>query len=292
MCAEALERLGARGAPLAGGLLERIGELCAGGDDAGGGASDSLLLAAQGALGSAIRALGPEAVLAALPLNLAEGLAGTGEARTWLLPLLRMHVRGARLGYWGRVLLPLARELGSRAATAGAVPARAREAQVCSALEAQVWATLPPFCSWAQDTPEAFRCGAGAGGSGAAVGVPALSCLSLLPPPPPAAARLPLTAAPRPLPRVPRPSRQYSKPLAAAFEKRPDLRVVICHALRRLCTQTRAALAAAGEPVGHADPCAVASAGVGGDEEGAPVSQEEEAHLDPPEGYSADMARE
>ena len=36
-------------------------------------------------------------------------------------------------------------------------PARAREAQVCGALEAQLWATLPSFCSWAQDTAEAFK---------------------------------------------------------------------------------------------------------------------------------------
>ena len=36
-------------------------------------------------------------------------------------------------------------------------PARAREAQVCAALEAQLWATLPSFCSWAQDTAEAFK---------------------------------------------------------------------------------------------------------------------------------------
>ena len=117
-----IERLGVRGAPLAGGLLERIGELCSGGDEAeaagGGGDDDGLLLAAQDALGAAMQALGPEAVLAALPLNLAEGLAGTGEARTWMLPLLRLHVHGARLGYWGRVLLPQARELGSRAAAA------------------------------------------------------------------------------------------------------------------------------------------------------------------------------
>lgn len=171
-----IERLGAQGAPLAGGLLERIGELCAGGDEAaaasGGAIDDALLLVAQNALGQAmqvrlgvvtswrqarvlwlvtcacktswragwrlmltcsvvlaaptssslllraLQALGPEAVLAALPLNLAEGLAGTGEARTWLLLLLRMHVRGARLGYWGKVLLPLARELGARAAAA------------------------------------------------------------------------------------------------------------------------------------------------------------------------------
>ena len=116
-----IEKLGAGGAPLAAGLLERIGELCAGGDEAAGEeqpVDDALLLAAQDALGAALRSLGPETVLATLPLNLQEGLAGAGEARTWLLPLLRMHVRGARLGYWGKVLLPLARELGSRAAAA------------------------------------------------------------------------------------------------------------------------------------------------------------------------------
>lgn len=133
-----IEKLGPRGAPLAGGLLERIGELCAGGDDAaaeaGGGPDDGLLLAAQGALGSALRTLGPEAVLAALPLNLAEGLAGTGEARTWLLPLLRMHVRGAHLAYWGRVLLPLARELGSRAVAAARCVLRGQLCHCCAVL--------------------------------------------------------------------------------------------------------------------------------------------------------------
>jgi ribosomal RNA-processing protein 12 len=116
-----IEKLGGAGAPLATGLLERIGELCAGSDDAAAeqqGVDEVLLLAAQDALGRALRALGPETVLAALPLNLAAGLAGAGEARTWLLPLLRLHVRGARLAYWGKVLLPQARELGARAATA------------------------------------------------------------------------------------------------------------------------------------------------------------------------------
>ena len=99
-----------------------IGELCAGGDDAAAAGEqavdDQLLLAAQNALGAAMLSLGPETVLAALPLNLVEGLAGTAEPRTWLLPLLRIHVRSARLGYWGKVLLPLARELGTRAAAA------------------------------------------------------------------------------------------------------------------------------------------------------------------------------
>jgi hypothetical protein len=37
---------------------------------------------------------------------------------------------------------------------------------VCGALEAQLWATLPSFCSWAQDTAEAFRCVCVWGGGG------------------------------------------------------------------------------------------------------------------------------
>lgn len=95
-------------------------------------------------------------------------------------------------------------------------------------------------------------------------------------------------------PRAPPLRRQYSKLLAAAFEKRPDLRVVICHALRRICTQTRAALAAAGELTGHADPCAVLSGGSGGgDDEGwLAVSQEEAAHVDIPDGFTVETARE
>ena len=76
-------------------------------------------------------------------------------------------------------------------------------------------------------------------------------------------------------PSPPRAPRLYAKPLAGAFEKRADLRVTICHALRRLCTQNRATLAAAGQPVGHADPCAVMSGG-GGDDEGLAASQEEQ----------------
>lgn len=213
-----IDKLGMRGAPLASGLVERIGELCAGGDDAAAAGEqavdDQLLLAAQNALGAAMLSLGPETVLAALPLNLVEGLAGTAEPRTWLLPLLRIHVRSARLGYWGKVLLPLARELGTRAAAAArwvgmlagllltaalatgpalqppcmhdaplvavwqfrpalprrsyvclcapllcpcSDPAKAREAQICSALEMQLWATLPSFCSWAVDTADAFK---------------------------------------------------------------------------------------------------------------------------------------
>lgn len=159
---ELLKHMGPRGAPLAAGLVARIGGLCAGGDDLAAAGEESeegarVTIAAQAALGVAMRALGPEAVLEVLPLNLEEGLAGREEGRTWLIPLLRMHVRGAHLGYWLEHLLPLARRMGSRAAAAKQHPAGAREAKVCSALEAQLWGALPSFCSWAVDIAEAFQ---------------------------------------------------------------------------------------------------------------------------------------
>lgn len=202
---ELIEKLGRQGAPLAASLLRRVGELCAGVEDEdamgeeGGPGRDQVVVAAQEALGAAMRSLGPEAVLGALPLGLLEvggavgaagervgagnrrggpgrgahphgaahvlpsgfsqgarlhqrcpcaplrgpgrsptllqrqapppprrrpaapllqGLEGKGEARTWLLPLLRLHVRGARLAYWGSQLMPLARVLANRAVAA------------------------------------------------------------------------------------------------------------------------------------------------------------------------------
>ena len=71
-----LERLGSEGAPLAEGLLLRLGDMCAGASDAAeegfGEASDKVALAAQDALGQGIRAMGPQAVLHVLPLGLLE----------------------------------------------------------------------------------------------------------------------------------------------------------------------------------------------------------------------------
>lgn len=120
VAATTIEVLGRNGAALAIGLLSRIGDLCAGADAAAeeGESDEQLTLAAQTALGAALRALGPEVVLEVLPLGLQEGLQGDGEARTWLLPLMRQHVRGARLGYWAKDMLALAREMGDRAAQA------------------------------------------------------------------------------------------------------------------------------------------------------------------------------
>lgn len=167
IAAELIENVGRDGAFLSSGLLTRIGEICTGGDDLHAGTegvatdwdedTERVLVAAQDALGVALRVFGPEHVLDVLPLMLEEGLVGKEQARTWLLPLLRMHVRNARIGYWMEAMFPLARRLGGRAAHAKGTSSREQEMKVCLALERQIWATLPSFCSWPNDAAEAFE---------------------------------------------------------------------------------------------------------------------------------------
>lgn len=144
-------------------LLARVGVLCAGAADAAeanpGAPPPDFASPAAATLGSAITALGPEFVLDTLPLGLGpalDGLTGAPEPRAWLLPALRAHTRGARLGFWGAALLPLAREIGSRSAAAVAAGDRVRALQT-RALEAQLWQALPSFACWAVDGGEALR---------------------------------------------------------------------------------------------------------------------------------------
>ncbi|KAG2487102.1 hypothetical protein HYH03_014215 [Edaphochlamys debaryana] len=179
-----LEKLGELGvADAAAPLLERLGAILAGAVDAaddadaaaaaagdaagavgGGGAAAAAAAsaahagAAEATMGTAIKALGPELVLQVLPLQIAEGLAGTAEPRTWLLPLLRRHVRHTKLAFWFKELLPLAMTLGGRAAALSAAGGAAAGALAlkCRTLELQLWHCLPAFISYATDMPSAY----------------------------------------------------------------------------------------------------------------------------------------
>eukprot|EP00873_Tetraselmis_striata_P019446 jgi/Tetstr1/439710/TSEL_028129.t1 len=156
-----LRQLGAQHVAMSVTLLERLDVMLTG---ASQGMEDGDLdavecqPAVEAAMGAALQALGPEAVLNVLPLQLQEGLDGRGTARTWMLPLLRRHVRGSGLTLWVRSLLPLARVMGSQAAAATKVktPGSAARAAVCRTLEMQLWHTLPAFANEAKDVAEAF----------------------------------------------------------------------------------------------------------------------------------------
>lgn len=94
-------------------------------------------------------------MLGVLPLQLHEGLAGTGEARTWLLPALRKHVCGAELSFWASQLLPQAKQLGAAAAAASSAGKKGA-AVACHALEVQLWGSLQAFASWPSDATATY----------------------------------------------------------------------------------------------------------------------------------------
>ncbi|KAJ2782826.1 pre-rRNA processing protein, partial [Coemansia javaensis] len=113
---------------------------------------------ADAVLGAAIRAVGPEAFLELLPLNLDVGAAPGQDSRVgraWLLPLMRGHIRNAPLAYFTARLLPLADELAARS-RAFAAGGREIEAKVFGALNQQVWALLGGFCNVPPDVVESF----------------------------------------------------------------------------------------------------------------------------------------
>ncbi|OBA23712.1 NUC173-domain-containing protein [Metschnikowia bicuspidata var. bicuspidata NRRL YB-4993] len=107
---------------------------------------------AEDLIAACVAAMGPEVVLATLPLNLTGGAAGPG--RAWMLPLLRDHVRGASLAYYQLNILPLADVFAAKAHAAGAKDSV--HGKIFQTIEDQVWALLPPFCNLPHDLPAAF----------------------------------------------------------------------------------------------------------------------------------------
>ncbi|KAJ2709937.1 pre-rRNA processing protein, partial [Coemansia spiralis] len=110
---------------------------------------------ADAVLGATIRAVGPQAFLELLPLNLTAGASEGQVGRAWLLPLMKGHIRNAPLGYFAGELLPLADGLAAQSQQFGA-QGREIEAKVYNALSQQVWALLGGFCNVPSDVVEAF----------------------------------------------------------------------------------------------------------------------------------------
>uniref|UniRef100_A0A8B9ZB12 Ribosomal RNA processing 12 homolog n=1 Tax=Anas platyrhynchos TaxID=8839 RepID=A0A8B9ZB12_ANAPL len=67
------------------------------------------------AVGAAVAAMGPEVLLEAVPLQIDGKEENLDFPRSWLLPVLRDYVQGARLGFFTSYFLPLAATLKSRA---------------------------------------------------------------------------------------------------------------------------------------------------------------------------------
>ncbi|OBT74284.1 hypothetical protein VF21_07374 [Pseudogymnoascus sp. 05NY08] len=105
-------------------------------------------------LGKAIRAMGPEAVLSILPLNLAKPVPGQ-PGRAWMFPILRDFVSNTKLQHFRDELLPLSELMFQRVLDNGDAE-RTMEIKIFDTLVKQIWATLPGYCDLPLDLTEAM----------------------------------------------------------------------------------------------------------------------------------------
>ncbi|KAL2128247.1 hypothetical protein VTI74DRAFT_9450 [Chaetomium olivicolor] len=105
-------------------------------------------------LGKAIRAMGPEAVLSVLPLNLAKPAKGQ-PGRAWMLPLLRDYTSNTNLAYFKTEFVPLSAAMFQRVLDHGGA-AKTMEVKIFETVVQQIWSILPGFCDLPLDLVPAF----------------------------------------------------------------------------------------------------------------------------------------
>ncbi|XP_060661912.1 RRP12-like protein [Drosophila nasuta] len=103
---------------------------------------------------SAIKALGPELVLKALPLN--DGSGGVSMERSWLLPLMREGATGASLQFFLEHVIPLAQHSQANWRKFAADEKNVSKAHIYELISCQLWGLFPGFCRHPRD-PEYLR---------------------------------------------------------------------------------------------------------------------------------------
>ncbi|KAJ6011899.1 hypothetical protein N7522_002254 [Penicillium canescens] len=109
---------------------------------------------ADAVIGSALQAMGPEAVLQILPLNIIEQKAGQ-PGRVWMLPIMRDNVTNTNLRHFRTELVPLSEALYQKVVTFGAAE-KSVEVKIFETLVQQTWNVLPGYCELPLDLVEAF----------------------------------------------------------------------------------------------------------------------------------------
>lgn len=105
-------------------------------------------------IGQAVRAMGPEAVLSVLPLNLIKPVKGQA-GRAWLLPILRDYTSNTNLAHFKTEMVPLSEIMFQRVLEHGDAP-KTMEIKIYETLVQQVWSILPGYCDLPLDLAEAF----------------------------------------------------------------------------------------------------------------------------------------
>jgi ribosomal RNA-processing protein 12 len=105
-------------------------------------------------IGKAIRALGPEAILSVLPLNLAKPVRGQ-QGKAWMLPLLRDYISNTNLAHFRTEMVPLSESMFQRVLEHGEAE-KTMEVKIYETVVQQVWSTLPGYCDLPLDLSSAF----------------------------------------------------------------------------------------------------------------------------------------
>lgn len=108
--------------------------------------------------GSAIRHLGPEVVLNAVPLSIdADAPALSVDfPNSWLIPLLRQNVVASKLNHFATIFLPVAVRLKKRVEKFASV-GKTVEANVFDVVQRQIWDLLPSYCNAPTDVADSFK---------------------------------------------------------------------------------------------------------------------------------------
>lgn len=105
-------------------------------------------------IGQAVQAMGPEAVLTALPLNIIRPVKDRA-GRAWMFPILRDHVSNTELDYFKTEMFPLSELMFQKVLDHGSAD-KTTEIKIYETLVQQIWATLPGYCDLPLDLMEAF----------------------------------------------------------------------------------------------------------------------------------------
>ncbi|KAF5628502.1 ribosomal RNA-processing 12 [Fusarium sp. NRRL 52700] len=105
-------------------------------------------------IGKAIRAMGPEAVLSILPLNLAKPAKGQ-PGRAWMFPILRDYTSNTNLAHFKSEMVPLSEAMFQRVLDHGQAE-KTMEVKIYETVVQQIWSTLPGYCDLPLDLTEAF----------------------------------------------------------------------------------------------------------------------------------------
>ncbi|KAL7383773.1 hypothetical protein ABVT39_017167 [Epinephelus coioides] len=139
------------------------------------------------AVGGAVESMGPEVVLGAVPLNITGYEDDLEFPRSWLVPVIRDHVKNTHLGFFNSYFLPLASTLKQRAEELEQAGQKL-EAKVYQTLQIQIWTMLPGFCTCPVDLLASFK--------------------------------------------------GIARTLGMAVNERPDLRLIVCQALRTIVNKS------------------------------------------------------